>query len=278
MRRDSIFYALVKPFCVPFVNRVAQPPVEAQNDRWLLYFLQNRERRSPLPWHDATPLTKAELATIAHSVRTFQLGECSEGTHLIRLARDHANRTGDRHWVDVIKLFIGEEQYHAHLLERFMALHQIQTAPHHWSDTAFRKLRRFANLEVALTVLLTAELFATLYYPALGQATRSPLLNALCTQIYQDEVQHVEFQTESLGHLRGHQPIWRGALADIAHQLFFRLTLLVVWGDHRPVFRASGYRFYDFYRQACQALNNTRNAIRAVPASGQSVSANLPRP
>lgn len=243
--------------------RCLSPLNERTSADWLTYFRFNRENLLSLPWECDDRLTDLEKATIARSIQTFQLGESSEGTHLMRLARDYAEQTGDypkggtashRHWVDVIKLFIGEEQRHARDLGRFMQRHHLPFAKHHWSDTWFRKLRRLANLEVALMVLLTAELVATLYYPALGKATRSPLLHKLCEQIHHDETRHVEFQAQTLTQIWQLHPHWRQRLTKILYPLFFQATLMVVWVGHAPVLKAAGYSFTTFYQQACTAL------------------------
>ncbi len=173
----------------------------------------------------------------------------------MRLARNYAEQSGDCHWVKVIKLFIGEEQRHAQDLGQFMRQHQLPLAQKHWSDTWFRRLRRLANLEIALMVLLTAEVVATLYYPALGIATRSPLLHDLCQQIHQDETQHVQFQTETLQRIWRSHPQWRQWFTRILYRCFFQVTLIAVWVSHRPVLQAAGYSFTTFFQQACIALN-----------------------
>jgi hypothetical protein len=221
---------------------------------WLAYFQQNRNNLLPIPWDCWEQITDAERMAIARSIRTFQLGESSEGTHLMQLARNYAKQQNDHRWVEVVKLFIGEEQRHARDLGRFMQQQQLPLANHHWTNTLFRKLRRLANLEVAMMVLLTAELVATVYYPALGQATRSPVLQQLCIQISHDELHHVRFQAECLAAIRQGRPRWQCALINRAYTLFFRITLAAVWLDHRSVLKLGGYSCWSFYQTACAAL------------------------
>ncbi|MDX2217248.1 MAG: ferritin-like domain-containing protein [Oculatellaceae cyanobacterium bins.114] len=224
---------------------------------WLTYFRFNRENLRSLPWERDIALTAVEKLRIAYSISYFQLGESSEGAHLMRLSRDYAERVGDRHWVETVKLFIGEEQRHAKDLGRFMQQQQLPLAKQHWSDTWFRTLRRLANLEVALMVLLTAELVATLYYPALGSATQSPLLHDLCQQIHHDEMRHVQFQTETLHRIWRLHPHWRQRLTQTLYPLFFQATLIVVWVNHAPVLKAAGYSFTAFFQRACAALQSS---------------------
>lgn len=229
--------------------------------QWLSYFQYNRNHLMPLPWDCTYRLSASETQRIARSIQNFQLGESSEGAHLMKVSRLYAQQTGDRHWVDLIKLFIGEEQRHAKDLSRFMAQNQIPAAKRHWSDTLFRKFRQLADLEVALMVLFTAELVATLYYRSLGNATQSPLLQALCRQIVHDETYHVQFQAESIARLRQQQLHFRRSLTEALHALFFRATLVVVWLDHAPIFKADGYRFWQFFHAACREFDLAQSHI-----------------
>ena len=88
--------------------------------QWLDYFLYNRENLLPLPWNCPYQITEKERRTISHSIRNFQLGESSEGSNLIKAARDYAADSGDATYIDTVKLFIAEEQRHARDLGRFM--------------------------------------------------------------------------------------------------------------------------------------------------------------
>lgn len=239
------------------------PNPNTDTPNWLRYFQSNLTQRHPLPWDDPYQLTNAEKALITTSIQAFQLGESSEGTHLMRLSHRYAHASSDRTWLQTIKRFIGEEQRHARDLGRFMTAQGIPRAQQHWSDRLFRKARRIANLEVALRVLFTAELVATLYYPALGSITRSPLLHQLCRQITQDEHQHVRFQANALHRLRHQTAPSQTHLINVLHHLFFRATLLVVWHGHHSIFRAAGYTFPKFYRRACQEFK-TRLAPSAI--------------
>lgn len=245
---------------MPTSHRYEFTPVETDASPWLAYFRHNRTQRLPIDWESTYRLTDREKATISHSIRTFQLGESSEGAHLMALSRQYAAQQGDRHWVAIVKLFIGEEQRHAHDLKRFMDTQGMAIARRHWSDSIFRRLRRLTNLEMAFTVLLTAELIATVYYSALGRATQSPTLHQLCTQIVQDEEHHVAFQSESIAQLRRAYPRWRNTLVDVALQVFIRVTAIAVWLDHRPVLQAAGYTGWSFY----QAVGNALRRVQPV--------------
>jgi hypothetical protein len=133
-------------------------------EEWIEYFERNGRRLMPIPWEDMTLLTVQERQTISDSVRTFQLGESSEGRNLIRVAEIYERRSPEKGLVGAIQLFIAEENRHAAALARFLVGQQIPLAKRQWTDTVFRTLRRFWNLEVSVSVLLTAELVAKVYY------------------------------------------------------------------------------------------------------------------
>ncbi|OLP15488.1 hypothetical protein BST81_26035 [Leptolyngbya sp. 'hensonii'] len=232
---------------------------------WLCYFRSNREHLLPIPWDVLDRLTDEDRQTIAKSIQKFQLGESSEGSHLMKMARAETVRRGDPTYAETLKLFIGEEQRHARDLGRFMEREAIPLARHDWSDAAFRRLRRLINLETALMVLLTAELVATVYYKALRDATPSPLLRQICIQILHDENQHVAFQSEALRILRQGRPVWQQMGLSRLHQIFFALTLVVVWADHGPVFRAAGYGFGSFWGECWAALARSIALARSSP-------------
>jgi len=117
-------------------------------------------------------------------------------------------------------------------------------------DSVFRRLRVLAGLELSLRVLVTAEIIAVPYYRALGRATASPLLNAISSRIVQDEAAHLKFQSSMLSRLGAlRRPIVRRLISRL-HRLFLVGTSLVVWREHGSVFRAAGYRFELFLREA----------------------------
>ena len=215
---------------------------------WLAYFEQNRHNLLTLPWNTPYFLTPEEKSAIAHSIQNFQLGEQSEGTNLMKATREEVERSGDTAFLQAMKLFIGEEQRHARDLGNFMQCEGIPLRKKHWSDRLFRRFRRGVNLEIALRVLLTAEIIATIYYKALQEATNSPLLQKLCEQILQDEHPHLKFQIHRLRQLQHNRQLWQQKASNFCNYCFLMLTILVVWLDHHRVFSRSGYRLIDIYR------------------------------
>jgi hypothetical protein len=209
---------------------------------WLLYFQDNRTP-SPHPWDDPYRLTPAERETVSASVQQFQLGEGSDGSSFFSRGAELA---ADPDFLPSLRLFVAEEQRHSAELGRFLDREGIPRLARHWVDQVFRRLRKLAGLEVMVRVLVTAEIIALPYYRALREATRSPLLRSICSRILSDEDAHLRYQAATL--LRLGRRRW----VDVAHRWLLYATLLVVWKEHRRVFRAGKYRFS---RVACEALD-----------------------
>src|SRR5256885_16951835 len=95
-------------------------------DNWIEYFERNATNLIDLDWDELYQLTPSERERIARSVQQFQLGESSEGNHVLAQARRYADSTGDESYVPALKLFIKEEQRHSQYLGRFM---QAQNLP-----------------------------------------------------------------------------------------------------------------------------------------------------
>ena len=91
---------------------------------WCDYFRHNGANLLPLPWDRGAELTDAERDAVAASLQSFQLGESSQGRHLLRCAADHASRTGDPAYLEATRLFLAEEHRHSRTLARFLDLHR----------------------------------------------------------------------------------------------------------------------------------------------------------
>ncbi len=210
----------------------------------------------PFPWDQPYRLTPGERTAIASSIAQFQLGESSEGHHLIARAQQWAAASGDPSLVEALREFITEEQRHSRWLGVVMGQNAIPKLKSHWVDDAFRGLRKLLNLEVAVTVLVTAEVIAVPYYTALRDATRCPLLRAICTRILEDEHEHLAFQGRTLGLLRGNAI----GLRWTAHRAGLEAAFLLVWAGHGPVFRRAGMSWNIFRAQCLDAFEELRQA------------------
>lgn len=228
---------------------------------WLRYYQNNLDALRPIPWERGPELTTGESQAVARSVQEFQVGESSEGRHLLRNAQAYAERTGDFDYAKTMRLFIAEEQRHARDLGRFLRMNGIALVKSTFSDKVFRTLRNlFPGLELSIAVLVTAEIIAKVYYAALRAATQSVVLRALCDQILSDELQHVDFQSEQLAKLRrGRGAI--GYFATMALQRFLFLgATLVVWSSHRRVMQRAQTSFGGWWDACWREFNGAFDA------------------
>lgn len=219
---------------------------------WLNHFEYHSEHPRRMPEGIPNVLTAAERQLIAPSIATFQLGEQSSGSNLLRAAYRFAHRHAAPEVARITELLIREEQQHAVLLKGFMADHAIPTQRSHWTDRVFRRIRKRSELEFALAVLLTAELIGNVYYRALETATGCQKLRLLCRMLVADELAHVGFESDLLLSIRAEKAAPARIALDLAHRTFLTCTAVVVWTTHRAVLKQSGYGLAGFLR-ACVA-------------------------
>ena len=101
-----------------------------------------------------------------------------------------------------------------------------------------------------MRVLATAEVLAIPYYTALRDATGSPLLRSICCRILAEEAQHLRFQAFTFWHLGSRRTALLGAVTRALHRWFLKATTLLVWMEHRWVFRAGGYSLRTLWRHS----------------------------
>ncbi|MBI4853125.1 MAG: hypothetical protein HY819_15140 [Acidobacteria bacterium] len=221
---------------------------------WQKHFESN-ESNSPINWEVEDILTQKEFDNIKNSIAAFQLGESSEGKHLIQAAKNYAQKYNDPYLITITRLFIKEEQGHALLLKRFMDKNKIPTIRKNWSDDIFRKLRKNVGFELSITVLITAEMLSLIYYSALFNATGSKLLKSICEKLVKDEVTHIKYESELLNSIRKEKLLKH--LVCFAHQFFYFGTMLVVYLSHHKVLNAGGYNFGGFWKHCWEEFSNS---------------------
>jgi hypothetical protein len=238
---------------------------------WVDHFRWNGSVAMRVPWHIGPDLSDEERAAIAHSIQMFQLGENSEGRHLMRYAKEWAERTGDTPYPEAIRMLIAEEQRHASVLGRFMEINGITRIKRGCSDGIFWWARNlFGTLEVSISVLVTAEIIAKIYYPALSEATASIVLRAICEQIHREEIAHVEFQTEQLARIRVGRPAYGIWATRFFHRLLFYPTLIVVGLSHRMALHRGGLSLWQFFSQCHREFVRNLAAMAPTGTSRQS--------
>jgi ribonucleotide reductase beta subunit family protein with ferritin-like domain len=195
-----------------------------------------------------------ERRLIADSIATFQLGEQSEGRTLLEFAERFARRHDIPALPAVTALFIREEQHHAAQLRVFMQANGIPLKQTNWTDSIFRRIRKLAGYEAAVTILVTAEMIGFVYYRALARATGSRALKSICRQMCADESVHLRYETQLLMTLRGERGWVTRRLVDGAHRMLVSAAALVVFYDHRRVLRHVGYDVRGFHAD-CRAIH-----------------------
>jgi hypothetical protein len=242
---------------------------QAVSEGWRDYFRYNRDHLMNICWDDDYTLTAEEARTITRSLQQFQLGESSEGKHVLALARHYAERSGDTEFVPALTLFIQEEQRHSRYLGRFMELQGIALVQADPVDSVFRIIRKMATLEIAVIAMITAEVIAFPYYKALHDATASSLLRQICAQLLRDEVQHLRFQTDTLHKLRCNRSALGLALTHLFQRALFGGTMLIVWHGHRPVLKAGGHSLRTFWAAGWQRFHKTTDGDQPVTGTAR---------
>jgi hypothetical protein len=201
-----------------------------------------------IDWHEPYQLTPIELDCVRKSIQQFQLGESSDGHHLLAQARRYSNDHHDPDYVPALQLFIKEEQRHAGYLAQFLDTYGVSLTKKHPVDSVFRLIRHLFNLELSVMAMLSAEIIAVPYYKALHDATRSPLLRQICRQILRDEIRHLQFQAETLSAIRSTHGYLNRVSTSLFHRLLLTWTVLIVWQQHHAVFAAGNHTFAQFWR------------------------------
>ena len=209
---------------------------------WKNYFELNKVHFSDIQWNQQDYLTSEEKQLISASIQQFQKGENSEGKHFYAFAKTFPEPL----YLECIKLFIAEEQTHAEVLGKFMHKHGIPTIKKHWVDGCFRWLRKLADLENSVTVLVTAEIIAKVYYNALMNCTGSMLLKRICLQILKDEDQHIIFQCYALSYFYLRKNGVRRFITRSFHFVLMVGTIVLVWMYHKRILIKGGYSFNKF--------------------------------
>lgn len=203
---------------------------------WMQHFQQRAATRPALPFEQGVALTDAERRDLLPSIAIFQRGESGSGRHLFRVAEQHARVCGDADYVPALRQFIAEENTHGAMLGEYLDAGNYPRLTDTWSDNGFRWVRHLSGLELAVSVLVTAEVIAMVYYAALRKASNCPVLRELCTQVLDDEVFHLHFQGQRLGCLqRGRRPI-AVRCTTLALTAMLEAAGRLVWSTHRRVF------------------------------------------
>ncbi|WP_131536799.1 ferritin-like domain-containing protein [Pedobacter nototheniae] len=213
---------------------------------WKNYFTSNSKNKR-VDWSLNPNLTDVERKNILKSLQAWQLGETSEGEHLLHASKKYAATIGDNEYPNAVKLFIKEEQKHGNNLGQYLDLIKEPRIKKDWGDTLFRKIRYYnTNMELWTIAVITVESAAQIFYQALKDATNCTLLKQICTDILIDEAAHITFQKERLYIIFNNKTAFSKWLAYYAYSFFYICTSIVVWFGHKKLFKAGKLNFFRY--------------------------------
>lgn len=224
---------------------------------WIDYFRQNLQRKR-INWALQPAITAAEKNGVLHSMQAWQLGETSDGAHLLAAAKKYADKIGDDDYCDAVRLFIKEEQKHGNNLGRYLDLIGENRLSKNWGDTLFRKIRYFnTSMELWTLAVITVESTAQIFYQSLKDASNCALLQQICTDILIDEAAHIKFQQQRLQIIFSTKTTTQKIIRYQFYRLFYFSTILVVWMAHHKAFRAGGNTFTRYMRRMNRKFQKT---------------------
>jgi hypothetical protein len=204
---------------------------------WKNHF-ENNLTRQRVNWSVKPSITKAQKENILYSLKAWQLGETSDGRHLLTAASKYANKIKDSEYVDAVQLFIKEEQKHGNNLGRYIDSIGELRAKKDWGDTLFRKIRYFnTSMELWTIAVIIVESAAQVFYKALHDATDCLLLKSICRDILMDEAHHIQFQNERMYLIFQEKHFYVKAISILGYSILFFATIHAIWLGHSKTFK-----------------------------------------
>lgn len=153
------------------------------SQNWIAYYKNNLQIQR-IDWSLQPTITEQEKNKILPSLQAWQLGETSDGSHLLAAARKYAARINDPDYPTAVTLFIREEQKHGSNLGRYIDSIGEKRVSKDWGDTMFRKIRYMnSSMELWTIAVITVESCAQIFYQSLKDASQCKLLKQICTDI-----------------------------------------------------------------------------------------------
>lgn len=235
--------------------------------QWVEHFTENATRHR-VNWNLRPQLTLKETETILASLQAWQLGETSDGRHLLQAAGRYAKRINDPLYLEAVSLFIKEEQKHGNNLGRYLDKIGQPRIKANWGDTLFRKIRYFnTSMELWTLAVIVVESTAQVFYQSLKDATDCTLLKQICTDILIDEAYHIDFQVQRLKAIYQGKSAFSRRLCGFAYRLFFFATAVTVWMAHKKLFRAGGNNYEKYMHIMGFKCNRIMNRVQTVYSS-----------
>jgi hypothetical protein len=227
------------------------------SQQWIAYFSQNLQNKR-IDWSVKPRLTAMERKNILKSTQAWQLGETSDGAHLLAASKKYANSIGDDYYCQAVQLFIKEEQKHGNNLGTYLDMIGEKRIKSDWGDTLFRKIRYFnTNMELWTITVITVESTAQIFYQSLKDATKCVLLKQICTDILIDEAAHITFQMQRLQIIFSGKTVMQKVFRFQFYRFFYFSIIIVVWMAHRKLFKAGNNNFFKYLRKMNLKFNKT---------------------
>ncbi len=231
---------------------------------WKTHFQTNLTFQR-VDWNQQPKITKEEKEKILYSLKAWQLGETSDGRHLLAAASKYAASIGDADYVDAVKLFICEEQKHGSNLGKYIDVIGEKRVKKDWGDTLFRKIRYLnTSMELWTIAVIIVESAAQVFYQALHDATQCPLLKSICRDIIIDEAHHIKFQNERLSIIFQKKSFYSRVVSISFYSVLFFGTIHAVWYGHRKALKAGGVSKKDFMREMYYKFFRSMQVIHAA--------------
>lgn len=224
---------------------------------WKEHF-SNNLKIERVDWNLQPEITVQQKRSILKSLQAWQLGETSDGSHLIAASKKHALATNDPEFLEAVKLFIKEEQKHGENLGKYLDKLKEPRIKANWGDSLFRLVRYYnTNMELWTLSVIVVESAAQIFYQSLKDATDCKLLKQICSDILIDEAFHINFQFERIALINRDKSDLSKLLRYYLYRIFFFITITTVYIAHRKTFRAGGNNFNRYYRKMNLKFNKT---------------------
>lgn len=234
------------------------------SQHWLEHFNANINIQR-VNWRLTPSLTENERICILSSLQAWQLGETSDGSHLLKASRKYANKIGDGYYLKAVELFIKEEQKHGKNLGKYLDLIGEKRIKKNWADTLFRKIRYFnSSMELWTLAVITVESTAQVFYQSLKDATDCELLKQICTDILIDEAFHIDFQFERFYLMYDCKGKIFKFLCYYLYKVFFFTTITVVWFAYRRCFKAGRNGLLPYWRKMNLKFKKTIGRLKKL--------------
>jgi rubrerythrin len=242
------------------------------SEQWVEYFKENLQVKR-IDWNLSASISEKEIPVVLKSLQAWQLGETSDGKHLLKASKKYAAKIDDGFYVKAVELFIKEEQKHGNNLGRYLDMINCPRIRTNWGDTLFRKIRYFnSSMELWTIAVITVESAAQIFYQSLKDATNCKLLKQICTDILVDEAHHIQFQRERLSIIFQSKTTLGRTFSYQFYKFFFLTTSLVVWIAHKKLFTAGGNDFKKYFikmkNKSAKIIGRLKPDLNEIHASG----------